>query len=597
MPTNLVASTLSSGFIGNASSHVIVDLVGYFAAESNDGVTSVTASAPLVSSGGATPNISLGGSIPVSNGGTGQTSLPTNGIIYGQGAGPIFATVGLPGEILAGTAGAPTWTPDPSISGNLTLVNPSTASSGTSQGNIMKGANRFIHNYGTGNTFIGENTANFTMTGGFNTGSGVQTLFFNTTGFNNTASGYRALYSNTTGFRNTASGTDALNNNLGGNDNAAFGARALFANTTGSSNAAFGYQALTGNTTGSGNTASGVNGLHNNTTGSENTSSGANALLGNTTGIQNTADGMLALTSNTTGNQNTATGYSSLSANTTGTFNVATGMNAMVNNVNGGQNVAVGVSALNLNVSGSNNAAVGNIALLNSTGNFNIALGFGAGSNLTSGSLNIDIGNAGIAAEGNTIRIGDGNQSRAFIAGIRGVTTSLSAVPVLIDSNGQLGTASSSRRFKDDIADMDAASSALMKLRPVTFHYKSDRSASGSTLQYGLIAEEVAEVYPGLVAHSADGQVETVMYQYLPSMLLNEYQKQQRTIDAQATHIAKMERDRQLQSAAISAQAAEIMNLKAGVARVAALEQQMAHMARMLDQQRAGTVTAGLELK
>jgi hypothetical protein len=568
--------------------------VGYFAAESNDGVTSVTASIPLVSSGGATPNISLGGSIPVSSGGTGLTSLPTNGIIYGQGASAVIATVGLPGEILAGTAGAPAWTPDPSISGNLTLVNPSTASSGTSQGNIMKGANRFIHNYGTGNTFIGENTANFTMTGGFNTGSGVQTLFFNTTGFNNTASGYRALYSNTTGFRNTASGTDALNNNLGGNDNAAFGARALFANTTGSSNAAFGYQALTGNTTGSGNTASGVNGLHNNTTGSENTSSGANALLGNTTGIQNTADGMLALTSNTTGNQNTATGYSSLSANTTGTFNVATGMNAMVNNVNGGQNVAVGVSALNLNVSGSNNAAVGNIALLNSTGDFNIALGFGAGSNLTSGSFNIDIGNVGAAAEGNTIRIGDGNQNRAFVSGIRGISTGVAnAVAVLIDSNGQLGTASSSRRFKDDIADMDAASSALMKLRPVTFHYKSDQGPSGRTLQYGLIAEEVAEVYPGLVAHSADGQVETVMYQYLPSMLLNEVQKQQRTIKAQATEssrqaallsgqaerIAELERERQYQTA-------EIGGLKAAVAKMAAAMDRL---------QRSATVTAGLE--
>ena len=103
---------------------------------------------------------------------------------------------------------------------------------------------------------------------------------------------------------------------------------------------------------------------------------------------------------------------------------------------------------------------------------------------------------------------------------------------MLIDSNGQLGTVSSSRRVKDDIADMDAASSALMTLRPVTFHYKSDQNPSGRTLQYGLIAEEVAEVYPGLVARSADGQIETVLYQFLPPMLLNEVQKQQRTIEA-----------------------------------------------------------------
>jgi len=107
-------------------------------------------------------------------------------------------------------------------------------------------------------------------------------------------------------------------------------------------------------------------------------------------------------------------------------------------------------------------------------------------------------------------------------------------VAVLVDTNGQLGTVSSSRRVKDDIADMDAASSALMTLRPLTFHYKSDQNPSGRTLQYGLIAEEVAAVYPGLVARSADGQIETVLYQFLPPMLLNEYQKQQRTIEAQA---------------------------------------------------------------
>ncbi len=138
---------------------------------------------------------------------------------------------------------------------------------------------------------------------------------------------------------------------------------------------------------------------------------------------------------------------------------------------------------------------------------------------------------------------------------------------MLIDSQGQLGTASSSRRFKDDIAEMNAASDALMKLRPVTFHYTADRNPSGRRLQYGLIAEDVAEVYPGLVARSADGQVETVMYQFLPPMLLNEYQKQQRTIEALADHIAK-------------------------------LEQQVDRMARLMDpSQRADAVNAVLTLK
>ena len=156
-----------------------------------------------------------------------------------------------------------------------------------------------------------------------------------------------------------------------------------------------------------------------------------------------------------------------------------------------------------------------------------------------------------------------------------------------VNSSGQLGTLTSSRRFKDDIADMDAASSALMKLRPVTFHYKTDRNPSGRALQYGLIAEEVAAVYPGLVAHSADGQVETVMYQFLPSMLLNEYQKQQRKIEMQRAEMRQV-------VAELQTKTAEIVLLKNAVAEIAELKQQTAHLARLLGEQRSGAVTAGL---
>ena len=165
---------------------------------------------------------------------------------------------------------------------------------------------------------------------------------------------------------------------------------------------------------------------------------------------------------------------------------------------------------------------------------------------------------------------GGGLHTRFFVAGVRGVATgSANAVPVLIDGGGQLGTASSSRRYKDNIADMSVASSALMRLRPVTFHYKSDRDPAGRTLQYGLVAEEVAEVYPGLVAHSADGQIETVMYQFLPPMLLNEYQKQQRTIEAQALELSK-------QAAEINKQAERIAGLENQASEFAMLKQQMA---------------------
>jgi hypothetical protein len=120
------------------------------------------------------------------------------------------------------------------------------------------------------------------------------------------------------------------------------------------------------------------------------------------------------------------------------------------------------------------------------------------------------------------------------VAGARGVATGQNnAVPVLIDSNGQLGTISSSRRFKEDIRAMGDASEGLMRLRPVTFRYKKPFDDGSKPIQYGLIAEEVAEVYPDLVAHSADGQIETVKYQLLDPMLLNEVQREQKEMQRQ----------------------------------------------------------------
>ncbi len=266
-----------------------------------------------------------------------------------------------------------------------------------------------------------------------------------------------------------------------------------------------------------------------------NTATGVSALSAGPVGFANTADGAFALSRNTSGYNNTAVGAYSLNAIDVGHNNTAAGAFALRDNL-GVSNTAVGAPAMLLNTTGSNNTAIGvNSLASNTTGSYNIAVGRSAGYNLTTGSDNIDIGHAGVAAESNTIRLGDSLlQTQTFIAGIRGVTTGhADGVAVVIDNQGQLGTVSSSRRVKDDIADMAAASSGLMSLRPVTFHYKSDQNPAGRTLQYGLIAEEVAEHYPGLVAHSADGQIETVMYQFLPPMLLNEVQKQQRTIESQ----------------------------------------------------------------
>src|SRR5262249_7760938 len=129
-------------------------------------------------------------------------------------------------------------------------------------------------------------------------------------------------------------------------------------------------------------------------------------------------------------------------------------------------------------------------------------------------------------------RIGtNGIHTTAFLAGISGAT-SAAGVAVLVNSNGQLGTTTSSRRFKQEIADVGRESDILMKLRPVGFYYKPELDVS-HTRQYGLVAEEVAQVAPGLVVFDQEGQPQTVRYHFVNAMLLNEVQKQQRLIEAQ----------------------------------------------------------------
>jgi len=308
-------------------------------------------------------------------------------------------------------------------------------------------------------------------------------------------------------------------------------------NTTGSLNTANGANALLKNTTGVRNTANGVNVLVNSNA-NDNTATGFGALFTNSTGFQNTANGVGALLSNTTGSNNTAVGFQSLFNNIGGLDNVADGFQALFNNTTGTLNTADGVQALLSNTIGNENTATGLGALgNNTTGNSNIALGADAGFNLTTGSGNIDIGNAGAVGESVTIRIGDG-QARTFIAGIRGVTTgNANAVNVVIDSNGQLGTTSSSRRFKKEIKPMDQVSEAILALKPVTFYYKSDNTG---TPQFGLIAEEVADVNPDLVVRDKSGEIYTVRYDQINAMLLNEFLKEHRKVEKQQATIAEL---------------------------------------------------------
>ena len=196
-----------------------------------------------------------------------------------------------------------------------------------------------------------------------------------------------------------------------------------------------------------------------------------------------------------------------------------------MSNTVGNNNTAVGDRALPNNSAGNNNTAVGLEALQTSTGSNNIAVGTGAGAKLISGDQNIYLGHKGATSESQTMRLGSAQQTRTFIAGITGVP--ISGAAVTINNRGRLGIVASSARYKRDIEAMNGSSQGLYQLRPVTFRYKQD---SQGQKQYGLIAEEVAKVYPELVTKGADGKVESVQYHELIPLLLNEVQHQQREL-------------------------------------------------------------------
>ena len=245
-----------------------------------------------------------------------------------------------------------------------------------------------------------------------------------------------------------------------------------------------------------------------------------------TTGIRDTGLGRFALYADTTGRSNSAVGFSALVSNTTGSYNSAIGHTALLENTTGYKNSAIGYAALRNNT----------------TGHHNVAFGYFAGSNQDTGHDNIYLVNTGVAGESGQIKIGTaGTHTKTTIAGIRG-TAVPGGITVLVDSNGVLGTTVSSARFKQDVRDMGDSSDVLMKLRPVTFRYREDvvGKEDAKTPQYGLIAEEVEEVAPELVAPDLDGKPYSVKYQELPALLLNELQKEERVIEKEEQLIAAL---------------------------------------------------------
>jgi hypothetical protein len=377
--------------------------------------------------------------------------------------------------------------------------------------------------YPGGNTAEGTDALLSLSTGVWNTALGFQALNHDTAGKNNTATGVRALFSDTGGSNNTATGVYALYSNINGWYNNAVGAYALANNTSGNNNTANGYGALYFNTEGDRNAANGVAALYHNTTGFINTANGYQALYSNISGVGNTANGAEALFNND-GDQNTANGYAALNGNNTGFGNTANGFYALANNTTGNSNTANGIHALYTNTTGSNNTAVG-----------------------------ADAG-SGVTTANNVICIGAGGANvtnSCFIGNIREVTTANpNAISVLIDSAGQLGTASSSKRFKKEIKPMDDASESILALKPVTFHYKGDAT---NTPQFGLIAEEVAAVNPNLVVRDKNGEIYTVRYDQVNAMLLNEFLKEHRKVEQLTKDFESKLGEQQKQIEALSA--------------------------------------------
>ncbi len=452
--------------------------------------------------------------------------------------------------------------------------------------------------------YPGANTAEgtdalFDLTSGIaNTAVGFNALHDNTTGTHNTAIGASALASNTTGNFNMAIGTDALRDNTS-NFNLAIGFRVLFLNTTGNHLTGIGAAAMRNNTTASFNTAIGADALRENTISEANVAVGDSALTnynGTNPGIDgfNTALGSIALTALTSGFQNTAVGRRAMESLTDGDNNTSVGWRSGDNLATGNNNTFLGRQAgANYNADESNNIVIGGGTLGTAGESNNIRIG----DNLPSDGIHL----LGGAAAGNFIQIGTGMHSQGisvseligfgtiqigrglnpaatttFIGGIAGFAqpTGGTVDDVSIELNAgsgnfqRLGHDSSSRRYKEDIKPMDKASEALFKLKPVTYRIKKEVNPAQPTA-FGLIAEDVAEACPDLVAYS-NGQPESVHYKQVSVMILNEFLKEHKKVEEQQASIADLkstvalqQKEMQVLTAQLKEQAAQIQKVSA----------------------------------
>jgi hypothetical protein len=285
--------------------------------------------------------------------------------------------------------------------------------------------------------------------------------------------------------------------------------------------------------------------MYSNTESDFNTANGAFTLYFNTTGERNTAIGDSALYFNTEGNRNTAIGNPALLNNTTGSDNTAIGAGALFSN-NANFNTGVGSQAL-FNNTGRQNTAIGGSALENNTtGHDNIALGVASATNVTTAVNVITIGN---------FLPGANVSDSCYIANIDGQPGGSQAV--YVNGYGKLGQLVSSARFKEEIKPIEQSSEAIYGLRPVSFRYKPEIEPA-RPLAFGLIAEEVEQVNPDLVARDKEGKPFSVRYDQVNAMLLNEFLKEHKKVQDLESRLAQQEQQIECLSAGLQKVSAQL---------------------------------------
>ncbi len=510
----------------------------------------------------AASNFSISGNGSV--GGTLSGETVNTATQYNLGGSRVLSVPGI-GDLFVGTAAGASHTTGTHNSffgiaagfANTSGGNNSFFGSGAGDSNVTGSGNAFFGR-SAGGANVASNNAFFGSSAGAANTSGIENAFFgfsaglnniasccnsffgfmagsaNGAGFQNSFFGRRAGESNTTGFRNSFFGSSAGAANNTANENSFFGHSAGLVNTSGAENSFFGYMAGAANGTAAGNAffghsagAANTTGFSNsffgrgagaaNTGGDRNSFFGRSAGEGNLLGNDNAFFGHSAGLVNTSGNQNSFFGRNAGAANDSGLTNAFFGYAAGLLNTSGDNNTFIGANAGDNNTTGGNNTAIGAGASANASGSFATAIGAGAS---TSFSNRVQLGRQGI----DTVAIGNPGNAGSFHVCFAGT------------GGNVLADCSSSRRYKENIQTLGSGLNLIRLLRPVTFDWKE-----GGRADFGLIAEEVAEVEPLMVTHNTKGEIEGVKYDLIGVVLINVVSEQQTQIDKQRTTIERQQ--------------------------------------------------------